>query len=156
MPRRKVPEKREVSPDPVYSSELVTRFINNIMRRGKKTLASRIFYQAMEKINKRTKKPPLEVFKQAIENVRPQLAVKPRRVGGATYQVPIEVPKEKSTSIAIKWIINFSKARKGKSMQEKLADEIIDAFNNTGVSIKKRDDTHKMAEANRAFAHYRW
>jgi small subunit ribosomal protein S7 len=156
MPRRKVPKKRELPPDPVYSSQLVTRFINNIMRRGKKALACRIFYQAMEIVNKKTGKPPLEVFKQAIENVRPQLAVKPRRVGGATYQVPIEVPKERGISIAIKWIINFSKARKGKPMQEKLANEIIDAYNNTGTSIKKKDDTHRMAEANRAFVHYRW
>jgi small subunit ribosomal protein S7 len=156
MPRRKTPKKREIQADPVYSSRLVTKFINNIMRRGKKTLACRIFYRAMEIVGKRSGKPPMEVFEQAIENTRPHVAVKPRRVGGATYQVPIEVPKEKGISMAIKWIIVFAKARKGKPMEEKLASELIDAFNNTGGAVKKKDDTHRMAEANRAFIHYRW
>ncbi|HAV43088.1 TPA: 30S ribosomal protein S7 [bacterium] len=156
MPRRRVVKKRDISPDPVYSSKLVTKFINNLMRRGKKSLAQRIFYQAMDRINSRTGKPPVDIFKKAIDNIRPQLVVKSRRVGGATYQVPVEVPIEKGISIAIRWILAFTRAQKGRSMQEKLADEFINAANNTGPSIKKRDDTHRMAEANRAFTHYRW
>lgn len=156
MPRRKVTKRRVLPADPVYSSQLVTKFINCIMQRGKKSLAERIFYRAMDKVSERTGKPALEIFKKALDNVRPQLVVKSRRVGGATYQVPVEVPRDKGIFLAIKWIISFTKAQKGKPMQEKLADELINAANNTGPSIKKRDDTHRMAEANRAFVHYRW
>lgn len=156
MPRRKVTKRHILPADAVYSSQLVTKFINCIMRRGKKGLAEKIFYRAMDKVSKRTGKPALEIFKKAVDNVRPQLIVKSRRVGGATYQVPVEVPRDKGITLAIKWIISFSKAQKGKPMQEKLADELINAANNTGPSIKKRDDTHRMAEANRAFVHYRW
>lgn len=156
MPRRRVTKKRVLVRDPIYSSTLVTKFVNCIMRRGKKSLAERILYQALDKIGERTGKPPLEVFKKAVDNVRPQLIVKSRRVGGATYQVPVEVSRDYGISLAIRWIITFSKAQKDKPMQAKLAEELMNAANNTGPSIKKRDDTHRMAEANRAFVHYRW
>ncbi|MDI6703474.1 MAG: 30S ribosomal protein S7 [bacterium] len=156
MPRRRYKVGREVQPDPVYHSKLVTRFINGIMRKGKKSLAERIFYQAMEVIQQKTGTPPLDIFKKAIENVRPQLSVKPRRVGGATYQVPVEVPKKRGISIAIRWIISYAKENKGKPMYERLASELLDASRNTGASVKKKSDTHKMAEANKAFIHYRW
>lgn len=156
MPRRRVAKKRVLLADPVYSSQLVTKFINSLMRRGKKSLAQRIFYQAMDRISEESGKPPIEIFKKAINNVKPQLVVKSRRVGGATYQVPVEVPREKGISIAIRWILGFSKSQKGSPMQERLANEIINAANNRGPSIKKRDDTHRMAEANRAFVQYKW
>jgi small subunit ribosomal protein S7 len=156
MPRRRRSEKRKLPFDPIYNSVLVTRLINNVMRRGKKSVAERIVYNAFDIIQEKTKKSPLEVFKQALENVRPKLAVKPRRVGGATYQVPVEVPEDKGISMGIKWLITAAKARKGRPMRERLALEIVDAFNQTGAAVKKKEDTHKMAEANRAFAHYKW
>ncbi len=156
MPRRNRPPRREVKPDYKYNSELVARFINKIMLHGKKSKAQRIFYDAMEIIERRTKRPALEVFEQAIKNATPLIEVKPRRVGGATYQVPVEVRPERQQSLAIRWLVETARKRSGKSMAEKLANELMDAANNTGATIKKREDTHKMAEANRAFAHYRW
>ncbi|MDI6785170.1 MAG: 30S ribosomal protein S7 [bacterium] len=156
MPRKKFVQKRKIRPDLVYNSIFVAKFINSIMKCGKKSLAERIFYNALEIIKKRTKKPGFDVFEKALNNVKPYLAVKARRVGGATYQVPIEVPEPRRSTLAIRWIIGFARAAKGKNMEERLADELINAANNTGLAIKKRDDTHKMAEANKAFAHYRW
>jgi len=156
MPRRRYVAKREVLPDPVYNSQLVTRFINSILRRGKKSTAERIFYGALEIIQTRTQDDPLKVFKRAMDNVKPQLEVKSRRVGGSTYQVPIEVAPGRQMSLSIRWLIDFSKARGEKSMTEKLAGEFMDAANNRGGAIKKKDDTHRMAEANKAFSHYRW
>jgi small subunit ribosomal protein S7 len=156
MPRRRTVKARSIPPDPVYNSELVAKFINKLMKCGKKSLAERIFYKSMNLIEHRTKKPPLEVFKRAIENTRPLLAVKSRRVGGATYQIPVDVPEPKGISMCMKWLIDHSREKKGKEMAARLADELIDASNKTGATIKKRENTHKMAEANRAFAHYRW
>ncbi|RMD92131.1 MAG: 30S ribosomal protein S7 [Calditrichaeota bacterium] len=156
MPRRKRAEKREVLPDPIYNSVLVTKFINGIMRRGKKSIAEKIFYSALKRIEEQTKKPGIEVFEKAVENVKPIIEVRSRRVGGATYQVPVEVRPERQQSLAIRWLIQFAKARAGKSMDEKLAAELIAAANNEGGAIKKREDTHRMAEANKAFAHFRW
>lgn len=156
MPRKGPVKKRPIVPDPIYKSQLVARLISLILRRGKRSLAERIVYDAFNVINQKTKDSPLSIFKKALNNARPHLAVKPRRVGGATYQVPIEVPEERGIVLAMRWIINFAKAQKGKAMYERLASEILNAANNTGSSIKKRDDTHKMAEANKAFAHYRW
>lgn len=155
--RRRKAEKRELTPDVRYNSELVARMINTVMQRGKKSVAQGIVYGAMDLIAKRRKDlDPLEVFLQAIENVRPRLEVKSRRVGGATYQVPLEVPTERQVAVAMRWIVGFSKGRRGQPMAVALAGELLDAFENTGNSIKKRDDTHKMANANKAFAHYRW
>ncbi len=156
MPRRYRPPRRKVEPDLRYNSELVARFINKVMKDGKKSLATRIVYQAMDLVEERTKRPALEVFEEAIRNVSPVLEVKPRRVGGATYQVPVEVPPHRQISLAMRWIIAAARQRPGKSMAEKLAAELVDAANRTGAAIKKREDTHRMAEANRAFAHYRW
>lgn len=156
MPRRGNVPKREVMPDPIYGSTVVTKLINQLMLDGKKSIAESICYGAFDIIREKTGKEPLEVFDQALKNVMPVLEVKARRVGGANYQVPVEVRPERRQTLAIRWIVNYSRARSGKSMQEKLANELIDAFNNTGASVKKREDTHKMAEANRAFAHYRW
>ncbi len=157
MPRRKIIEKRPTPPDPRFKSVLVTKFTNGIMERGKKTLAQGIFYGAMDIIAERvTEKEPIVVFDEAMEKVRPKVEVKSRRVGGATYQVPVEVRPERRNALAIRWIIDFAKKRPGKTMSEKLAAELLDAFNNRGASVKKRDDTHRMAEANKAFAHYRW
>jgi small subunit ribosomal protein S7 len=156
MPRRRYVAKREVLPDPVYNSQLVTRFINSILRRGKKSTAESIFYGALDIIQQRTQDDPLKVFKRAMDNVKPQLEVKSRRVGGSTYQVPIEVAPGRQLSLSIRWLIDFSKARGEKSMMEKLAGEFMDAANNRGGAIKKKDDTHRMAEANKAFSHYRW
>lgn len=156
MPRKGPPKKRKVIPDPIYNSQLVSKFINIILKRGKKSLAQRIVYNTLEIIGKKTKEPPLTVFKKALNNVRPHLIVRARRVGGATYQVPTEVTEMRGITLAMRWIISFAKAQKGKPMQERLASEILNALNNTGSAIKKRDDTHKMAEANKAFAHYRW
>ncbi|MBN1871688.1 MAG: 30S ribosomal protein S7 [Candidatus Omnitrophica bacterium] len=155
MRRRRAP-KRETLPDQKYNSKLVTKFINCLMLKGKKSKSEGIIYKCFDTLSKRTGKKPLEVFEKAIENVRPLLEVKPRRVGGATYQVPIEVPQDRSLALAFRWIRDLARARKGKPMQEKLADELLDAFNNTGAAIKKKEDTHKMAEANKAFSHYRW
>jgi small subunit ribosomal protein S7 len=145
-----------VLPDPKYHSTLVSRFISNLMREGKKTVAQKIIYDAFAIIEEKLKRPPLEVFNKAMDNVKPELEVKSRRVGGATYQVPVEVRPDRRVALAIRWIISFAKSRHGKSMSEKLAEELIDAFNNTGSSIKKMEDTRKMAEANKAFAHYKW
>lgn len=157
MPRRKVVEKRPIPPDPRYNSVLVTKFINGIMERGKKTSARSIFYGAMDIIEKRVnEEEPFAVFDKAMEKVRPKVEVKSRRVGGATYQVPVEIRPERRNALAIRWIISFAKNRAGKTMTEKLAAELLDAYNNRGGSVKKRDDTHRMAEANKAFAHYRW
>lgn len=156
MSRRKRADQREVLPDPKHNSVLVAKFINGLMVGGKKSVAERIFYTALDLIEKQTKKNGLEVFEKAIENVKPILEVRSRRVGGATYQVPIEVRMNRKQALALRWIIQYSKARSGKSMAEKLAAELIAASNNEGASIKKREDTHKMAEANKAFAHFRW
>ncbi len=156
MRRRKAQEK-EVLADPKFSSKIVGKFINMVMLEGKKSVAERIVYGAFEIIKKQTNEQDiLKVFYKAIENARPRLEVKPRRVGGATYQVPVEVRQERGTSIALRWLRDFAKAKKGKSMEEKLAEEIMAAYKGEGSSIKKRDDTHKLAESNKAFAHFRW
>jgi small subunit ribosomal protein S7 len=156
MPRRATIDKRQVLPDPVYNSRLVTKFINNVTKRGKKSVAERIFYGALDIIEERTGEDPLKVFKRAMDNVRPQVEVKSRRVGGSTYQVPVEVSGDRQQALAIRWLIGYATARHEKTMTQKLAGEFIDAASNRGSSIKKRDDTHRMAEANKAFAHYRW
>lgn len=156
MPRRGNVPKREVLPDPVYNSALVTKLINNIMLDGKKGVAQKIVYGAFEIIADKTGKPALDVFVQAMENIMPSLEVKARRVGGATYQVPVEVRPERRHTLALRWITSFSRSRGEKTMKERLAAEIMDASNNVGNSVKKKEDMHKMAEANRAFAHYRW
>lgn len=156
MPRRGAIVKREKVADPIYQSVLVTQFINNIMRGGKKSTAQKIFYGAMEIIESKKKEDPMKVFKKAMDNVKPVLEVKSRRVGGANYQIPVEVNSERRISLAIRWLINYSKQRTGNSMRQNLADEILDASENKGAAIKKKEDTHRMAEANKAFAHYRW
>lgn len=156
MPRRQIVEKREVFPDPKYKSTMVAKFINILMVDGKRSTAERIFYDALDLVEERTKQDPLKTFKKAIDNVKPILEVKSRRVGGATYQVPVEVPPDRRLALSFRWVIGYSRARSEKTMSDKLANEIIDAANNRGTSIKKREDTHKMAEANKAFAHYRW
>lgn len=154
--RRRRAEKREVLPDPKYKNVTVTRFINTIMTQGKKSKAEGIVYGAFEILAQKTGKPAIEVFQKAIDNARPLLEIKPRRIGGATYQVPIDVKPERGVSIVMRWIRNFARTKKGKPMEIKLADELLEAYNNQGSAIKKREDTHKMAEANKAFAHYRW
>ena len=156
MPRRGNVPKREVLPDPIYNSVLVTKLVNSIMLDGKKGVAQKVVYDAFEMIETKTGKAPLEVFTQAMENIMPSLEVKARRVGGATYQVPIEVRADRRQTLGLRWLTAYSRARSEKTMKEKLANEIIDASNNTGSSVKKREDTHKMAESNKAFAHYRW
>jgi len=156
MPRRGKIAKRDVLPDPLYGSKLVTRLINNIMLDGKKGVAQKIVYGAFEIIAEKTGKEPLAVFEAAMENVMPVLEVKARRVGGATYQVPIEVRAERRQTLGLRWITNYTRGRSEKTMKERLANELIDATNGSGASAKKREDTHKMAEANKAFAHYRW
>lgn len=156
MPRRRGVRKREISPDPRYRDVLVQKFINRMMLNGKKSLAEKIFYQSMEEIEQRAKEDPLKVFKKAVENVKPVIEVKSRRVGGATYQVPVEVRSDRRTSLAIRWIITFARARGERGMVKKLTGELMDAANSKGASVKKKEDTHKMAEANKAFAHYRW
>lgn len=156
MPRRGSIEKRDVLPDPMYNSKLVTRLINNIMYDGKKGVAQKIVYDAFEIVAEKTGKDALEVFEQAMENVMPSLEVKARRVGGANYQVPIEVRPERRQTLGLRWMTNYSRLRSEKTMKERLAAEILDAVNGAGGAAKKRDDTHKMAEANKAFAHYRW
>ena len=155
MRRRRAP-KRKIDPDPRYGDFLVAKFINIVMECGKKSIAERIVYDALDIVKEKTSKEPLEVFRAALDNVRPLLETKSRRVGGATYQVPVSVSEDRGYSLALRWIRSYSRDRKGKPMHEKLAQEIIDGFNKTGPSIKKREDMHKMAEANRAFAHYRW
>ena len=155
MPRRYRPEKRKINPDVRYNSVQVHSFINRVMKRGKKSLATKLVYDAFELIGERTKKNPLEVFEQAINNVSPVMEVKPRRVGGATYQVPMEVPPHRQFALATRWILAATRERSGKSFAEKLADELTDAANNSGSAIRRREETHRMAEANRAFSHYR-
>jgi small subunit ribosomal protein S7 len=156
MPRKAFVRKREIPPDSVYGSVLVSKFISKIMLSGKKSVAESIFYGAMDILKDKTGEDPLKVFQRALENTKPVLEVKSRRVGGATYQVPVEVRPERRLSLAVRWIIEYSRSRPEKTMTECLAGEILDAFNNRGSSIKKKEDTHKMAEANKAFAHYRW
>jgi small subunit ribosomal protein S7 len=156
MPRKGPVTKRDVLPDPLYKSKLVTRLINKIMIDGKRGTSQRILYSSFDIIRERTGKDPIEVFDQALKNIMPVLEVKARRVGGSNYQVPIEVRPERRTTLGLRWLVNYSRLRNEKSMEEKLANEILDAANNTGASVKKREETHKMAEANRAFAHYRW
>lgn len=155
MSRRSKPEKREIAPDVRYNSVAVQSFINRVLKNGKKSLAANLIYDALDIIEERTKRNPYEVFDQAIKNVMPVMEVKPRRVGGATYQVPMEVPSYRRFALATRWILQASKSRSGKSFSEKLAAELMDAANNTGAAIRKREETHKMAEANRAFSHYR-
>jgi len=156
VPRRGNVPKREVLPDPLYHSVLVTKLINSIMLDGKKGVAQKVVYGAFDIIAEKTGKSALEVFNQALENIMPSLEVKARRVGGATYQVPMEVRPERRTTLGLRWLTNYSRNRGEKTMKERLAGEIMDASNNTGSAVKKREDTHKMAESNRAFAHYRW
>ena len=156
MPRRGSIAKRDVLPDPIYRSKLVTRLINNIMLDGKKGVAQKIVYGAFEIITEKTGKDPLETFEAAMENIMPVLEVKARRVGGSTYQVPIEVRPERRQTLGLRWLTNYSRLRSERTMKERLANEILDAINGTGGAAKKREDTHKMAEANKAFAHYRW
>lgn len=154
MPRRAKFQKRRTSPDARYNSVIVQQFINKVMTRGKRSLAERIVYSAMELASEKTKRQPLEVFEQALRNASPSIEVKPRRVGGATYQVPVEVKSDRRLSLAIRWILTSARGRSGRPMHDRLATEIADAFNNTGNTIKRKEDTHKMAESNRAFAHY--
>jgi len=156
MPRRRVAAKREVLPDPIYNSVLVTKFINGVMLAGKKSTAEQIFYGAMEKIAEKTNEEPLKVFKKALDNVAPALEVKSRRIGGATYQVPIEVSKDRRNTLAIRWVVTNSRNRGEKTMTDRLVGELLDSYNNRGGAVKKRDDIHRMAEANKAFAHYRF
>ena len=156
MPRRGSIAKRDVLPDPIYRSKLVTRLINNIMLDGKKGVAQKIVYGAFDIISEKTGKDPLETFEAAMENIMPVLEVKARRVGGSTYQVPIEVRPERRQTLGLRWLTNYSRLRSERTMKERLANEILDAINGTGGAAKKREDTHKMAEANRAFAHFRW
>jgi small subunit ribosomal protein S7 len=156
MSRRQRAVKRETPPDPQYGSTTVSKFINSLMLQGKKSTAERIFYDAMQVVEEKTGQPAINVFKQAVNNVKPVLEVKSRRVGGATYQVPVEVRPERRNALALKWIISYARARGDKSMAERLANELMAAARNEGAAIKKKDDTHRMAEANKAFAHYRW
>lgn len=156
MPRKGAAPQREVLPDPVYNDLTVARFINKLMYGGKKSKSEKVFYSAMEMVEKKSGKEAMKVFNTALDNVKPVLEVRPRRVGGATYQVPVEVRPKRKEALALRWIISYARARSGKSMQEKLAGEILDAASGVGSSVKKREDTHKMAEANKAFAHYRW
>lgn len=156
MPRRRVAEKREILPDPKYNSKIVSKFISVIMESGKKSTAENICYGAFDIIKEKTGNDPLKIFKTALENAKPLVEVKPRRVGGATYQVPVEIRPQRRMALASRWLISYARGRSEKTMRERLAGELLDAFNNTGSSIKKKEDTHKMAEANKAFAHYRW
>ncbi|PWA12959.1 30S ribosomal protein S7 [Pueribacillus theae] len=156
MPRKGPVERRDVLPDPIYNSKLVTRLINRIMIDGKRGIAQKILYNSFEIVKERSNQDPMEVFEQAIKNIMPVLEVKARRVGGANYQVPVEVRPERRTALGLRWLVNYARLRNEKTMEERLANEIMDAANNTGAAVKKREDTHKMAEANKAFAHYRW
>ena len=156
MPRRRVVSKRKVIPDPMYGSESITRFMNIVMEDGKKAVAESIVYGAFDTISERTREEPLRVFERAIENCQPMVEVKSRRVGGANYQVPVEVRTERRASLAMRWLVQYARERSGKTMREKLANELIEASHNRGNAVKKRDDVHRMAEANKAFAHYRW
>ena len=156
MPRRYRPERREVRPDDRYNSELLSRFINKVMRGGKKSTARRLVYDAFEIIQERTGREPLEVFEQAMRNVAPMIEVKPRRVGGATYQVPVEVPAHRRGALAMRWLLTAARARNGRTFADQLAAELMEASQNSGAAVKRREDAHRMAEANKAFAHYRW
>jgi small subunit ribosomal protein S7 len=156
MPRRRVAGKREVLPDPIYNSILVTKFINGVMLEGKRAVAEKIFYSAMDKIGEKTGDEPLKVFKKAVDAVAPTLETKSRRIGGATYQVPLEVSRDRRNTLAIRWLVGNARKRSEKTMTERLVGELMDVVNNRGGSVKKRDDVHRMAEANKAFAHYRW
>ena len=156
MPRRREVPKRETSPDPIFNSKLVTRCINVIMETGKKSLAERIFYDAMEIVKERTNEDPVKVFHKAVENIKPVVEVKSRRVGGSTYQVPTDVRPERRMALALRWLTSHARKRTEKTIAEKFAGEVVDAFRGTGSAVKKREDTHRMAEANKAFAHYRW
>ena len=156
MPRRRVPNKRKINPDPKFQDRLVAKFINDMMRKGEKSVAEQVCYRAMDRVQQVTNDDPLKTFKKALDNVKPVLEVKSRRVGGATYQVPVEVRQDRRVALAMRWIIDYAKERGEKTMDQKLAGELIDAANNRGNAVKKREDTHKMAEANKAFAHYRW
>jgi small subunit ribosomal protein S7 len=156
MPRRREVQKRKILPDPKFQDRLVTKFINNLMRKGKRSTAEMICYGAFNIVQEKGKDEPLKIFKKALENIKPVLEVKSRRVGGATYQVPVEVRQDRRVALGMRWLINYSKDRGEKTMREKLAGEILDASNNRGNAVKKREDTHKMAEANKAYAHYRW
>ena len=156
MARRREAIKREILPDPKFDNLLVARFINNLLKQGKKSIAEGIFYKALDAVGEKTNEDPLKIFKKAVDNVSPHLEVKSRRVGGATYQVPVEVRDGRRVALSIRWIIQNAKARSGRSMVEKLTGEIVDAYNNAGGSIKKKEDVHRMVEANKAFAHYRW
>lgn len=157
MSRRRRAEKREIAPDPIYGSTVLAKFINKVMEKGKKSTARRVVYNALDEFSQKVKaENTLEAFEQALENAKPSLEVKSRRIGGATYQVPIEIPANRRTSMAMGWIITFSRAKAGRSMEKALAGELADCLNNQGTTIKKKDDTHRMAEANRAFAHYKW
>jgi small subunit ribosomal protein S7 len=156
MPRRGPGPRRELTPDPRYQSVLVTQMINKILQRGKRSVAERIVYDAMEEIERKTSGDPVAALKRAIENTRPQLEVKSRRVGGATYQVPIEVRPRRATTLAIRWVVGYARGRRERTMADRLANELLDASNGIGAAVKRREDTHRMAEANKAFAHYRW
>ena len=156
MPRKGPVAKRDVLPDPVYNSKLITKLINKLMIDGKRGTAQQILYNAFDLIKERSGKEPMEVFEQALKNIMPVLEVKARRVGGSNYQVPVEVRPDRRTTLGLRWLVNYTRLRGEKTMEERLANEILDAANNTGASVKKREDTHKMAEANKAFAHYRW
>lgn len=156
MPRRKVVAKRPVPPDSKYSDQFVTRCVNVLMKRGKKSLAERIMYDALEIIGERTGEEPLKVFRQAVDNVKPVLEVRSRRVGGSTYQIPVDVPPDRRVALSMRWIVGSARTRGERGMTRRLAAELVDAYNNTGTAVKKREDTHRMAEANKAFAHYRW
>ena len=157
MPRRREVPKREIAPDPVYNSTLVTKFVNTVMSQGKRSTAEQILYRSFDIIKERTGDDPLKVFKKAVDNVKPSLEVKSRRVGGSNYQVPIEVTTSRRLSLSIRWLVGYARSRgDGKTMEEKLANELMDAANLRGGAVKKREDTHRMAEANKAFAHYRW
>jgi small subunit ribosomal protein S7 len=156
VPRRGAVPKRELRPDPIHQDRLVAQLVNKVMQSGKKTLAERIVYQALEQLQQRSGMEPVPALKKAVDNVKPMLEVRSRRVGGATYQVPVEVPQRRGTSLAIRWIVGVAQDRKGKGMADKLSSELLDALQGTGAAVKKREDQHRMAEANRAFAHYRW
>jgi small subunit ribosomal protein S7 len=156
MPRRLAPEKQDILPDPVYNSQLVSKFINVIMRDGKKTVAERILYDALDIVSERSDEDPMKVFKKAVENIKPAVEVKSRRVGGSTYQVPIEVRPSRRLALSFRWLLQSAQRRGEKTMKQRLAGELLDAAENRGAAIKKREDTHRMAEANKAFAHYRW
>ncbi len=156
MPRKGHVEKRDVLPDPVYNDKVVTKLINNIMKDGKKGIAQKICYEAFDIVQKKTGKPPLEMFQQALNNIMPVIETRSRRVGGANYQVPVEVRPERRQTLGLRWLVNYARLRNERTMREKLAAEIMDAANGVGGAVKKKEDTHKMAEANRAFAHYRW